>query len=51
MLAIDGKFDFAVKTNPFGSHKKQDPEKKKMIDAQREKFLLYRMDARHKAKK
>jgi hypothetical protein len=49
---MEGKYDFAVKTNPFGTPKKEpSKEDKAKIDAQRQKFLLYRMDAKHKARK
>jgi len=54
ILAMEGKYDFAMKTNPFGAKPKPKPNKKReaKLEAQRSKFALLRLEAKqhHKDK-
>ena len=50
MLAIEGKFDFAVKTNPFGQPKDKEKEKerKERLSVQRTALSMARLEAQQK---
>ena len=48
MLALEGKIDFAKKTNPFAATEKDDSAVRK-IEEQRALFHRMKMDARSKA--
>jgi hypothetical protein len=54
ILALEGKYDFAVKTNPFGGGKKESKrtpeERAAFIKAQRTEFAFIKADSRRKAR-
>jgi len=52
ILAIQGRYDYALKTNPFGAPKDKEKEKarKEKLDAQRTAFFMARSELRQKVK-
>lgn len=49
ILAIEGKYDFVLNTNPFGSPKKQlTEEQKNKLEVQRTALAMAKLEAKRK---